>query len=303
MRILNVILYVLIFNFSSAQTKDCACNYITDYYQLVYKGQLNFLKENYDSAYVYLKQAEKNCPLLYNPQTNEIGMLAEISARKSLYDETMKYMEMKLRNGENLDYYETDSIFAEFRKQKQWTEIKLKSERLYQDWYANLNLDLRKELIQMNKEDQRVRTKDPIDFEEMKRVDSINLIRLKDIFKEYGYPSQKLIGNWMLDKEIADVSTMIMHIHGEENLAYFKPIFLKWVQCGKTENPTIYANLIDSNDRLKEIFTYGIYDNVGSEKIEDFENIDSRRTSVGLSPWGMGKEIHRLISVKYNLEP
>lgn len=65
----NYILLIFLFTafIGFAQNKDCECNYITDYYPIVYKGQLNYLKENYDSAYIYLKQAEKNCPLLNHP--------------------------------------------------------------------------------------------------------------------------------------------------------------------------------------------------------------------------------------------
>lgn len=277
----------------------CNCNYIENYYQLIYKGQLHYLKENFDSAYIYLKQAEKNCPLLNNPQTDEIGILAEVAVRKKLYDEAKKYVELKLKNGYKIEFYENDSIYTDFRKHPLWEELKSKSDTIYNNWYSKLNLNLRKELIQMNVEDQRVR-RAPVDFDEMNRVDSININRLKEIFREYGYPNQNLIGSWHIDKEHADIYTMVFHIPKEET-EYFKPIFLEFVKCGKVEYPGIYANLIDSNDRVRGIFTYGIYNNVDADKIEDFENLDKRRTSVGLPPWRMHKEIQSLINKKYNL--
>ncbi len=280
--------------------KDCACNYITDYYPLVYKGQLNYLKENYDSAYVYLKEAEENCPLLDNLQTNEISMLLEISVRKNLYEDATEYLKMKLINGFEIKYLVEDSLYSDFIKAKEFQKVSAKADEIYRDWHSGIDLELRNKLVSMNKEDQKVRREKPIDFEKMKQIDSININALKEIIAEYGYPSKNLVGNYSVD-EHPNVYTLIMHIQGEENLNYFKPIFLEWVRCGKTDYTSIYANLVDSNDRSRGVFTYGIYSNIKPEQIKDFENLDERRVSVGLRPWEMEKEVQELLRLKYDL--
>lgn len=72
-----------------------------------------------------LKQAEKNCPLLNNPQTDEIGILSEVAVRKKLYDEAKKYVELKLKNGykiedfENLDKRRTSVGLPPWRMHKE----------------------------------------------------------------------------------------------------------------------------------------------------------------------------------------
>src|SRR5690606_19606664 len=125
------------------------------------------------------------------------------------------------RNGYKFEFFEEDSAYSEFKKAKQWADLKLKADDLYNEWYANLNLDLRKELIKMNEEDQRVRTTKPIDLDEMKKVDSVNISRLKEILREYGYPNQNLIGNWFIDQNSADIHILVFHIHKPEDVAYF----------------------------------------------------------------------------------
>lgn len=296
-RIATLLITVILSNFIYAQKSDCNCNNITDYYQLIYKGQLNYLQENYDSAFVYLKQAEANCPLLGNSWTDEIGMLAEISVRKQDFDGAAEYMEMKMKNGFKFEYFEDDETFQPMFETEQWNQLKQKSDEIYEKWYSNLNLDLRNELIQMLKDDQEVR-KQPIDFDEMKRVDSINIQKLKEIFRDYDYPGVNLIGNYMIDHQNADPDTFALHIYGDEQ-KYFEPLFYEFVKCGKSTYPFLYASLIDSNDRPRGIFTYGVYSNLTDEQIDDFENLNQRRISVGLAPIEVHREIQRLIRLKF----
>ena len=99
----------LFFSLTASNCEQQECNYITDYYQLVYDAQLEYLKENYDSAYILLKKAKSNCELLNQPETREAAMYATLCARKGLYDEAFYYLRKVLKEGfkfKALEYYE-----------------------------------------------------------------------------------------------------------------------------------------------------------------------------------------------------
>lgn len=266
-----------------AQADDCKCDYIKDYYQLVYQAEISYMQNDFDKAYELLKQAEQNCELLNQQGIYEINILAELSLKKGLEKEALFYVEKALHQGFTIDYFENYFDFEEITEIKGWKELKEKSQKIYDEWYSKLNLYLRSELAQMISEDQRVRQgKDHYD-DEMREVDDYNEKRFKEILAEFGYPNEQIIGNYNIDKKDADVSIFTYHI---KDIGYFKPLFLEYVRCGKAP-ADLYANLIDSHDRRRGMFTYGIYQNVTPDEIEDFENLDKKRINAGLRPYEM----------------
>lgn len=290
--------FFIISGISKSQT-NCACNYITDYYQNVYKGQYHYLKENFDSAYIYLKKAEEKCPLLNLTSIREPEILAQSSTKLGKFDEAIFYIERLLKDGNKFENIEKDSIYQPLKNSKEWEKLKLESKFIYENWKVNVNLDLRNELNDMKVADQAVRKNKPIDFEEMKRVDSLNILRLKEIVEEFGYPTSKLLGNHSIDNKHVDIMIFFFHITEAEDVEYFKKFLFNSVKCGKVDYPFVYANLIDSNDRSSGVFTYGIYDNVEIDRILEPENLDKRRIEAGLPPRSLHKEIQVLIDQKY----
>ena len=81
-----------------------------------------------------------------------------------------------------------------------------------------------------------------------------------------------------------------MHL---KDVDYFKPKFYDYVKSGTSE-ASLYASIVDSNDRMRGIFTYRIYSNLKDDQIEDLPNLDKRRISVGLRPWKMQLLLHEL---------
>lgn len=266
-----------------SQSDDCQYDYIKHYYQLVYQAQINYMQNDFDKAYKFLKQAEQNCELLNQMGIYEINMLAELSLKKGLDKDVLFYVEKSLRQGFTIDYFEKYPNFEGITEVKGWEELKAKSQQIYDNWYSNLNLDLRNELAKMIEEDQRVRKGKSQYNDEMREVDDYNEKRFKEILAEFGYPNEQIIGNSNIDEKDTDVSIFTFHI---KDIEYFKPLFLEYVRCGKVP-ADIYAGLIDSHDRRRGVFTYGIYGNVTPEQIEDFENLDERRINAGLRPYEM----------------
>jgi hypothetical protein len=88
-----------------------------------------------------------------------------------------------------------------------------------------------------------------------------------------------------------------MHIN-RKRAEYWKPVFLDLIRRGRAP-ANIYGSIVDSNLRSNGVYLYGIYSGIGSDLIEDFENLDKRRVAVGLAPWQLDKDIYELIRKKY----
>lgn len=290
----RIVLALLISTNLFSQTDDCNCDYIKDYYQLVYQAEFSYLQGDLDKAYDLLKQAEKNCELLNQPKIYEIPILAELSLKKGKYEETLYYVELALTKGMHISYFEDRPEYKGITKLEGWMALKEKSEQIYNVWFSNLNLELRDEIYKIMEEDQRVRQSGSNTFER-KEVDDANEVRFKEILSEYGYPNEQLIGDYKIDERHINISTFAaFHI---KEIDYFKPIYLEYVKCGKAP-ADLYASLIDSHDRRNGIFTYGIYSNLTPEQIKHFENLDERRINAGLRPYEMEKRYQKLMQEK-----
>lgn len=278
-----VFLLISVVGFSQKKKINEEYDYINNYYQFVYQAHYEYLNENYQKAYDLLKIAEKNCPLLNQMGIYEPTILAECAAKLGKHKEAFDYIEFTLKEfGTKFTYLENNENLAELKSFKRWKKIKEKANKYFQDYKKIVDFDLRKELNFMKKEDQRVRT-NGFDAEGAKIVDSINNEKLKKIVAECDcYPnySLNLIGNYDVDEFDPEISVLIMHINSVR-AEYWKPIFLDLIKRGRAP-ADLYGNLIDSNLRINGVFDYGIYQNVGSDRINDYENLDKRRIAVGL---------------------
>ena len=301
---IKIIVFLLfsIVGFSQKKKINEEYDYINNYYQFVYQAHYEYLNGNYQKAYDLLKTAEKNCPLLNQMEIYEPTILAECAAKLGKHKEAFDYIEFTLKEfGTKFTYLENNENLTELKSFKRWKKIKNKADKYFQDYTKRVDLNLRKELKFMSKEDRRVRT-NGFDIEGAKIVDSINNEKLKKIVAECDcYPnySLNLVGNYDVDEFDPEISVLVMHINSVR-AEYWKPIFLDLIKRGRAP-ADIYGNLIDSNLRVNGIFQYGIYSNTKEDKIDDFENLDKRRIAVGLPPWQLEKDIRQLLRKKYGM--
>ena len=172
--------------------------------------------------------------------------------------------------------------FGQLKFSKKWKKLEKKAPQYLENYKAQVDFDLRNEIINMSYEDQKVRT-GGFDAEGAKVVDSITHEKLKVIVTECDcYPDTMFsqFGNFWIDEQYFSAHVFIFHIN-RERAEYWKPIFLDLIKRGRAD-ASIYGSLIDSNLRINGMFDYGIYQNIGKELINDFENLDKRRISVGL---------------------
>ena len=168
---------------------------------------------------------------------------------------------------------------------------------------TQLNKSLRSELLKMESDDQKYR--DEVDktkamsltadekqervsalMEKQARLDRRNLKRLVQIIDKYGWPGRSLVGK----EGSLTAFLIIQHAELEDQKKYF-PMLKEAVTRGEANQD--YAALLE--DRIlmregkKQIYGSQLHFNEVTKKlelwpIEDEENVDARRTSVGLEP-------------------
>lgn len=276
---------------NTSHCEESQCNYITDYYQVVYDAQLAYLKGDHEEAYRLLKKAKSKCELLNQPEIRETILCAELSGRKGYYKEAFHYLEKALKNGFKFDYLVHNEALAFLREHPKWSELKTKAVLYQQEFEKSINPQLRAEIVTMTQADQEVRN--PPDYKKMKIVDSVHENRVKEIFKTYGYPDERLVG-LSVPSQNTDITLMLIHF---KDTAWFKPVLYECIKKGIC-SPNALGAMIDSQDRSATLFTYGIYNNLNSMQIKDFKNLDARRTAIGLRPWKKQREVMELLMAK-----
>ena len=265
-----------------------ACDYIEEYYQTVYKAEIAYLKQEYQKAFNLLKEAESRCELLNQSIINETEMLAELYVRLDEPEGAFPYLYMLLRKGYTFSSIDNNEIFNVLKATPEWGKLKREAPVIENEFKENINIELRKELLAMRVEDQRVSI-DGFDSAVSSRTHGIHQERIKDIFIQYGYPNSDLVGHGYFN-ERPDIGVMLMHF---KDTTWFKPRLLNYIRKGEAP-ADVLANMIDRRRVNTNEYTYGIYHYTDSSEIKNFHDLDRRRLSVGLRPYNMQKEYWKL---------
>ncbi|MES2813141.1 MAG: hypothetical protein V4670_11775 [Bacteroidota bacterium] len=258
-------------------------NYIP-YYLKVYEADSLYLVKNYQKSYEILDNLfQKYEPLnLERYKEYETYISCAHKLNKNLDYKKMIVYSIEFL-GTNTKYIKYDSLFnVAFKK----TNIPTKELELHtQKYRSKLNLKLRDSIIEICSDDQKKRQNGNSNLEDIRKIDSINEIRLSKIFESYDYPSEKLIGEFFIDSTDVNLRFVFLHTKHDFRINFLLPKVLKAVKLGKAY-PEDYA---ESYDRYMEITTgkqlYGSY-NLRREKqfteFVDIKKIDSIRKSIGL---------------------
>lgn len=285
---------VSLFFLTSYQNNSCNCDYIKNYYQLVYQAEIHYLSDEFSEAYTLFKKAESNCGgLLNQEQINEPRIMAECCMRLGKEKEAIHYLKIYVDHGMKLSTVEGSEIFAPLKKNPEWNNLVVYASAANAAFDKKINKELREEIIQMKIADQKVRQK-PINWQLANKTDSLHEIRIKEIIKQYGFPNADLIGPSTWESR-TDITVMLMHFN---DTTYFKPVLLDFIRKGQAA-PNLLANMIDSRLRFAGQFSYGIYDNADSTQIKDFHKIDERRMAIGLPPFKLRKKKMEILRKKY----
>ena len=159
------------------------------------------------------------------------------------------------------------------------------SEKLYkvgrEKYLKSIDLELRAKIVNMNVEDQKYRTgkSTPEIVASRKVADSINEQELRKIFNTVGYPKEKIIGNYTIDKSSVFINPILYHTSTSTAKEYFFSKMLEYTRQGRVE-PFVYAFMIDRYNLFRfDKQLYGTFrDRLNISETETNKN----RNSIGL---------------------
>ncbi|MBI1803161.1 MAG: tetratricopeptide repeat protein [Ignavibacteriae bacterium] len=196
-----------------------------------------------------------------------------------------------------IDHLKKDTDLNSLHQTKEWAELINKVEKKIDEYESHLNKPLMRELEAINDSDQRnrmmmdsVQKRFGWDSKEMKelwskqnKIDSLDLSRIKEVIKEYGYPGKSLVGDqsstaWLVIQH-ADLKTQEEYLpilreatnKGELSKSSFA-LLVDRVRMGKGEKQ-LYGSQIQMKNGKYEIYP-----------IEDEPNVNKRRAEVELGP-------------------
>lgn len=297
-----ILFFLLIVTTSCQNEKKLECDYITNYYQKIYKADLQYELGNYEKAFRIYHDAFNSCEPINTKTYNEIGNFAETCAILGKDDLAIEFIYRQIENGYDIKWLQQNPNFNKIFSSEKGNQLLSQYEELRKKALSNFNLVLREEIKKMKIEDQRYRNsnyQDNIDKQNV--IDKYNTFRIIEIFNEFGYPNETIIGDYSLDKTPVDIGTILLHTSDSIRVNYFIPKLTEFVRNGKC-SPKTLGTIIDQyylyNGKPQINGTYGIgnnYDNM----ISDLKKVDSNRVSIGLPPLKIKEKKEQILQERY----
>lgn len=198
----------------------------------------------------------------------------------------------------SLEHTKTDTDLESLHDEDEWKAIiSLLTEKV-EAYEADLNKELLEELKVIGEKDQRYRrlmqeveeeygsgSEEMQDlWQKQHEFDSLNLVRIKEIIDEYGYPGKSLVGYH------SGVAFLVIQHSDLETQETYLPILQEAAEAGEMRWSSL-ALLIDRirmGNGEKQLYGSQITQNDQGElvvyPIEDEANVNKRREEVGLQP-------------------
>lgn len=282
---------------TSCQKKE-ECNYVENYYQPVYLAEEAYYKKDYNKVFELMSNVENKCELINQSMIYEIEKYAESSARIGKNEKTFELIRKLILKGYEINDFKTNDAFQNIIDSDEWTELEKDYDHLHKKYLSTINLELRTKIDEMTTVDQLYRQNYYQNKQKNDSIDIVNEKELKLIISKYGYPDKKIIGDQRINDQDYDPMILLFHF---DDYNYWTKTLKELIKKGQAP-PSSLGNFVDSYQRRvpeEKKYIYGIYDNVGEEKIIEFDKLDERRISIGLPPMKLKKSIDSFKKIFY----
>lgn len=253
------------------------------YDELVWCGMLYFKDQKYENSLSNFQDAfriksNENVSDYFYASTAALNINKDKIAKDLIVTAIQK-----INASEN--YFDRFDEFNPYKGKELFTDIKINYSKYKSDFFNNLKYpEIYKEIELLVEKDQKVRT-DGSSGQEMRKVDSLNIKRLIEINKEYGWFDKQ----WLL----------LWHhrgIHRDDNYVwnYFRPLIKEKIEKGELRK-SYWARFDDEKSMLdgNDFQIYETYwNNYDQFPIENINKVDSLRSSVGLPPLAYMEKVY-----------
>ena len=299
MRIVLPLTFILIISCSQKNTP--VCDYITDYYQTIYQAELEYELKNYERAFELYQSAFNTCTPINTITYYEIEKYAKVCSILGHNKLALDFIELDLKNGYLLKWLLQDSSYSKVFATEKGKKLIANYDNIRADYLKGVNLELRKEIQEMNRLDQLYRNGQ---YQENKQdsIDKINTSRLMEIIEQFGYPNDRVIGNYSVDQSNTDIVTMLLHTSDSIRMSYFVPKLKEYVKAGVC-SPKSLGQVIDQfylyNGQPQIHGTYEAQNSKYANMIDDRKQVDKNRISIGLPPLELDERIDSIKRINY----
>ncbi|MDP5230974.1 MAG: hypothetical protein NWQ38_11315 [Cellulophaga sp.] len=297
-----IIIVFIVFASSKKETKS-ECDYIENYYQKIYRADIEYETKNYEKAFEIYQDAFNSCEPINTETYNEITNFAETCAILGKNKLAIEFIKYQVKRGYEIKWLLENDNFDKIFASEQGKNLISEYDNLRKTALSKINLTLREEIKQMKIEDQKYRNADyQENFDKQEEIDKYNTARIIEIFNEFGYPNETVIGSFSVDRTHVYISTMLLHTSDSIRTNYFIPKLTEFVRNG-TCSPNTLGTVIDQyylyNGEPQIYGTYNSKDGGYANMISDLKKVDSNRISIGLPPLKLKEKKDRLIQLRY----
>lgn len=206
-----------------------------------------------------------------------------------------KFMKLGILDGWTLDEITADKFLKPLQKEKEWPTIISQYDTLRNDYDKRINQQISTEIHEMFKKDQRLdlpyylrigqKAKERYANRKFAPNSEKQIARLNEIFNNYGYPGEKLIGNeiWTLTILIHHNSISAGYVRNDTLYPALKPKLFDAVAKGEM-SPDDYALIEDWYVGVKSKWKEGAYGYVTTLANRDSVKTNTLRQRIGLCP-------------------
>jgi len=186
-------------------------NYLL-YYQNINEAKLLAADGRYEASIAQFSSAFDTFEFEF---ARDVINAAEISTLVKNDSISADFIKIALKRGVNIDFFKQNDRFESFRKSANWSDLERKAEAYHQAFLASVNTSIRTEINAMFEKDQAWRAKyykainfpiRPFIMKKWEAENALQVERIIEITKQYGFPGEKMIG----------VDLMSYHIKIEE---------------------------------------------------------------------------------------
>ncbi len=270
-------------------------SYGQNYEDLIRKADSCYEAKNYKLSTSFFEKAIKSKPESKNNFYNA-ACAASLANDKI---NSIKWLEIAINNGfDNLNHIKTDSDLDNIRKEKKFNKVITELQKKNELIEANYDKPLQKELFEIYKDDQEIRNqyvsaqkKYGYQGKEMDSLgkimtlkDSINLIKIVKILDEKGWVGKDKVGGQ------ANQTLFLVIQHSDLKIQQkYLPMMKEAVKKGNANSSSLalLEDRIALREGKKQIYGSQIGTNPTTKTqyilpLEDPDNVDKRRTEVGL---------------------
>lgn len=267
--------------------QDTLPDYLEEYYPAILAAEEASIFGSFAESQAQYASAFSRCTGF----ATDYFAAAEAAARNLSADTAFIWMRLAARNGMPLQTFKKSTAFRQYRNTEEWLKFQRDHAGLYRAWINTLNLSLRAEIVEMNRADKSMRTRKNMrsHYEQIALNDSINLSRVKRMIATKGFPGERVIGNFWVDRiPDAQIDPLIQHLALYDSAATLS-ILDRAVRRGEA-SPFLRAYTIDLLCAWKgQPQIYGTF--IGAKNrvypLADEENIDTIRAEAGLEPFDL----------------